>query len=202
MSSRSEILNAIRRQQLAPVEPPPRDGPWTTYTDPREQFVKMLEAVGGQCVLVSDESAIAESLCDVPSFESADRIYSSIAGVDESNVDLVPIDDPHELENLDFAILRGQFCVAENGAIWVTDEGLKHRATYFLVQHLALVVPSNRIVNNMHEAYAELAFSNREAVEMRFGTFISGPSKTADIEQSLVIGAHGARSLTVFLVSE
>jgi L-lactate dehydrogenase complex protein LldG len=44
----------------------------------------------------------------------------------------------------------------------------------------------------MHAAYEELG-----KVKSSFGLFLSGPSKTADIEQSLVIGAHGARSLTV-----
>lgn len=200
MSSREDILSAIRRQQLAPVELPSHDGPWTTYADPREQFVKVLESVGGTATMIADESAVAEQLSRQPSFSTAKQIFSAVAGVEEANVDLASIDDPHDLESLDFAILRGQFCVAENGAIWVTDEGLRHRATYFLAQHLALVVPADRIVSNMHEAYGQLGFSDLALSAQRFGTFISGPSKTADIEQSLVIGAHGARSLTVFLV--
>ena len=93
--------------------------------------------------------------------------------------------------------MRGEFAVAENGAVWLTDARLKHRATLFITQHLALVVPRNEIVNNMHEAYQRLQFSGRG-----YGLFLSGPSKTADIEQSLVIGAHGARSLTVFLLGD
>jgi L-lactate dehydrogenase complex protein LldG len=97
---------------------------------------------------------------------------------------------------VDFAILPGKFGVAENGAVWVSDERVRHRVIYFLAQHLALVVPADQIVNNMHEAYEPLRFDGPG-----FGTFISGPSKTADIEQSLVIGAHGARSLTVLLMS-
>jgi L-lactate dehydrogenase complex protein LldG len=79
--------------------------------------------------------------------------------------------------------------------VWVTDEGVPHRAIYFIAQHVALVVPASRVVHNMHEAYERLRFERAG-----YGCFISGPSKTADIEQSLVIGAHGARSLTVILV--
>jgi L-lactate dehydrogenase complex protein LldG len=105
------------------------------------------------------------------------------------------IQDPHDLENIDFAILPGQIAVAENGAVWVNDANVKHRVIYFLCQHLALVVPTKNLVHNMHEAYNQLNVSLSP-----FGGFISGPSKTADIEQSLVIGAHGPRSMTVFLV--
>jgi L-lactate dehydrogenase complex protein LldG len=85
--------------------------------------------------------------------------------------------------------------VAENGSIWVTDRAVRHRALFFIVQHLALVIPAHSIVHNMHQAYDRLELGGAE-----FGVFIAGPSKTADIEQSLVIGAHGPRSLTVFCV--
>ena len=112
------------------------------------------------------------------------------------NVDLSTIDDPHQLERVDFAIMPGRIAVAENGAVWVTDEGVKHRALYFITQHLVLIVSADALVDNLHQAYEQLTFGER-----RYGAFLSGPSKTADIEQSLVIGAHGPRSLTVYLVS-
>ena len=79
----------------------------------------------------------------------------------------------------------------------MTDATVKHRVLYFIPQRLALVVPSRQLVNNMHEAYAQVT-----PEQHHFAAFISGPSKTADIEQSLVIGAHGARALTVYLVDE
>ena len=115
----------------------------------------------------------------------------------DSTVDLNAIDDPHALENVDFAVLHGHFGVAENAAIWVTDDTLKHRVLYFIPQRLAIVIPASEIVNNMHEAYGRLQVGKHA-----FAGFISGPSKTADIEQSLVIGAHGARALTVFAVDD
>ena len=54
--------------------------------------------------------------------------------------DLAQIDDPHATEDIDFAILPGQFAVAENGAVWISYDGVKQRAIYFIAQHLALVV--------------------------------------------------------------
>ena len=89
----------------------------------------------------------------------------------------------------------GELAVAENAAVWVTDDGLKHRVVAFIARQLVLVVSSDAVVDTMHHAYERLAFGQRG-----FGVFISGPSKTADIEQSLVIGAHGPKALTVFLL--
>jgi L-lactate dehydrogenase complex protein LldG len=95
---------------------------------------------------------------------------------------------------LDLVVLPGEFGVAENASVWVPGSGLgRHRVAFVIAQHLVLVVSGREIVNNMQEAYARVKLEN-------YGLFISGPSKTADIEQALVIGAHGARSCTVFVV--
>nr|MBA3481523.1 LUD domain-containing protein [Pirellulales bacterium] len=90
-----------------------------------------------------------------------------------------------------------------NAAVWVTGAVVPQRVAYFLSQHVVLIVPAEQIVNNMHEAYDWLhrqAGPDGPFASPRWGTFMSGPSKTADIEQALVIGAHGARSLHVYLV--
>ena len=116
-------------------------------------------------------------------------------GVASAGGDWEQITDPHDLESLECCVVPGEFAVAENGAVWLTHEAIPLRAALFVTQHLMLVVPADQIVQNMHEAYERISFD-----QAQFGIFISGPSKTADIEQSLVIGAHGARSLTVLLV--
>ena len=112
-----------------------------------------------------------------------------------NTLDLEKIQSPHDLETVDLVVIEGGIAVAENGAIWVTDEEIKFRAAWYITQHLAIIVKKENIVGNMLEAY-----QNIEIKRPGFGCFISGPSKTADIEQALVIGAHGARSLTVFLI--
>jgi L-lactate dehydrogenase complex protein LldG len=134
-------------------------------------------------------------LLTLPPFVTARRTLSLIPGLPSQGVGMDEVTDPHELEDVDFAILPGMFGVAENAAVWVTDAALKHRVGYFLCQHLALVVPAGQIVNNLGEAYKRIRFDGPG-----FGAFIAGPSKTADIEQSLVIGAHGPKSMTVFLL--
>ncbi len=128
-------------------------------------------------------------------YSTAKKTVSCVEGVGESTFDLSRVEDPHELEDVDYAVLPGELAVAENAAIWITDERVRHRVLFFLPQHLALVVPASRLVHNMHEAMTRIDPARRA-----FGCFLSGPSKTADIEQSLVIGAHGARSMTVYLI--
>ena len=195
MDSKQQILSAIRRSAVPPAELPALTGPWITYSDKTRQLLDLVTSVGGRPVVVPDVAAANVDLHQFAPYTGAKRIFSNVAGMGDNNVDLQAVTDPHELEDLDFAILPGDFAVAENGAIWVTDRALTQRVVYFITQHLVLVVQADQILDNMHQAYARLAFP-----EAGFGVFISGPSKTADIEQSLVVGAHGARSLTVYVV--
>lgn len=104
---------------------------------------------------------------------------------------------PHALEKVDLAIFPGQLGVAENSAIWLSEEMMGQRVLPFICQHLVLILPAPAIVASMHQAYALL----KDEVS-GFGVFIAGPSKTADIEQSLVLGAHGPRSLSVYIIGE
>ena len=194
--AKTTILSAIRRHHLPEAPLPSLDQSWIQFRDAPAQFASVLESVGGRAVMVADTSALNFELSALPEWRDAKKTVSQVAGV-RGNTDLAQIDDPHATEDIDFAILPGEFAVAENGAVWVTDSAVKHRAIYFIAQHLALVVSVNDIVSNMHEAYRRLSFESP-----RFGAFISGPSKTADIEQSLVIGAHGPRSMTVFVVGQ
>jgi L-lactate dehydrogenase complex protein LldG len=102
--------------------------------------------------------------------------------------------DGLSLAEVEVLEIDGEFGVAENGAIWLSEDALPHRVAPFICQHLVINV--SEIVPTMHAAYARLG-----EVKSGFGLFLAGPSKTADIEQSLVIGAHGARSLTVVIRS-
>ena len=102
-----------------------------------------------------------------------------------------------ELEKVSAALIEGHFGVAENGAIWTGDAHFPHRLLPFITQELLLLLEQKRIVSDMHEAYRRIKLK-----DVGFGIFISGPSKTADIEQSLVYGAHGPKKLTVILVPE
>lgn len=192
-TSREEILAAVRSVRPPECQLPSLDNDWIVYPDRVKQFSNVLQSIGGECFQVSNAIAAMDKLLQLPPYQNAKQRISLVPGVGKSNIDISLITDPHTLESVDFAILPGNFGIAENGAIWVTGRNLCLPALFFIVQHLALVVSSREIVDNMHQAYERLAFDGPG-----YGSFIAGPSKTADIEQSLVIGAHGPRSLTVF----
>ena len=198
-SSRDTILSKIRSAlpQSSPLPDLAAVTNWQTFADPIEQFTAILKLVGGQAVRVRNLAEADAHLRTLDHWGNGKIRCSVVAGVGDSTIDLNTIDDPHDLENVDFAVLKGHFAVAENAAIWVTDDTVRHRVLYFIPQHIAIVVPASRVVNNLHEAYAQMTVGQHA-----FAGFISGPSKTADIEQSLVIGAHGARSLIVYLVDD
>ncbi len=193
--SRNAILERLRARRLeAPPLPEIDASRLTRFDDPIAKFIEMSAFVGGQPHLVDSDAQIAEILSGLEVFKSAKQVVSLVPEAVAGNVDPATIDDPHAFAPLDWVIARGAFPVAENGAIWVPGEFLPHRVLLFIPQYLAIVVSRSQIVHHMHEAYAKIG-----QPAAGFGVFVSGPSKTADIEQSLVLGAHGCRTLQVFL---
>lgn len=192
MKSRDKILMAIRAANLEPVQEP--EVPVFSNRDKNliEGFQKMVEAGNGKVYKRSALNSVEKIVNQL--FPKAKEVASAVAEI-PGNFDLQSVKSPVELKNIDVAIIRGQLGVAENGAIWVSEADSIHRVLPFITQHLILLLDEKHIIGNMHEAYRQIKVD-----AAGFGVFIAGPSKTADIEQSLVIGAHGARSLTVILI--
>ncbi len=194
-SAREEILGRLRDAAPPAVPLPETRGLAARFADPVAQFEAAVAGVAGSAVRVPDGPALRAAVDALAVRLEARRTVSLVPAAGPGNVAIDALADPHELEGIDLAVLPGLFGVAENGAVWVEGDGLRHRGVFVVTQHLALVVAASQLVNDMHEACARVATLPRG-----YGVFIAGPSKTADIEQALVIGAHGARSCTVFLV--
>jgi L-lactate dehydrogenase complex protein LldG len=152
--------------------------------------------VGASVVRAADLAAADAALAELPVRREARRVASLVPGVGRPTEDPAAVTDPHLLEGLDLAVLPRTLGVAENGAIWIEGRALPHHALVVIPEHVAVVLQARDLVPDLHAAYARLDLAG----DPRFGLFLAGPSKTADIEQSLVIGAHGARSCTVLLV--
>lgn len=197
MNSRDSILRDLKNKSRPSTDLPLPRVNAIQYANPEEQFTRSLAGVGGKCLPLSSLKNLSAALQQEEFFPTAQRICSTLPDGVHGNISLESFSDPHDLENIDVGIVAAQFGVAENGAVWLTDAHLKHRAILFIVQHLVILVPRNQIVNTMQDAYERISFEG-----LGFGVFLSGPSKTADIEQSLVIGAHGPRSMTLYLVDD
>ncbi|MCM8531261.1 MAG: LUD domain-containing protein [Lentisphaeraceae bacterium] len=194
MSSRDKILASIRKNQPDSVPAPEVDFEKIAFEDVMKQFSETLEFVGGMAKVVPRN----EKLENYYEISPDAKVLSAINEIESRNIEPENITCEHDMKDIDYACFDVELAVAENGSFLTHCEDFKFRSVYFLAQHLIVRVKKSKILNNMHEAYAELAKMKRGS----FTAFISGPSKTADIEQCLVIGAHGARSLQVLIVED
>lgn len=191
MNSREEIVAAIRKNTQTRYEKPDLSINATTYPDRIEQFCAISRAVGGDALVLKEGEDINAVIKE--HYPDAIRIASVLPEMTCATFNPDDLERPQELNGTDVAIVAGEIGVAENGTVWI-PQTVKHKALYFIAEKLVIVLDKNNLVNNMHEAYRRL-----EHEKYTFGVFISGPSKTADIEQALVMGAHGARDVLVIL---
>ena len=193
MTSREKILAAVTSSKPALVPLPVVDS--TTiiqYDDLLLQFKTVLESIGGTVIVIESLSVIREQI--IKQTGEGCMVINTIKelnGID-SNLQYLSAD---VLAGVDFTYIKGSVAVADNGAVWLYESQMINRLLPFICQHLILVIDKENIVATMHQSYQQID-TDKEG----FGVFIAGPSKTADIEQSLVIGAHGARSLIVYLL--
>src|SRR5687767_8594157 len=194
MNSREKILEAVKNSQPAELALP--DASLVNsinFAQPVEQFCQVLQNIGGSIEKITSFSDITSYIQQ--HFKEGHNLVTTIQGIDGLEM-IKEGTDPHELEVVEFALLPAVFAVAENGAVWLAEKEMRIRVLPFITQHLAVVLDGRQVISNMQQAYDRIGQE-----QYGFGAFIAGPSKTADIEQSLVLGAHGPRTMTVFLVN-
>lgn len=192
-SSREYILANVRRRQ-----PPARELPAIPQfaRDVRDlpvAFGNALEAMGGRLLVPQPGAALHEFVAGL--FPQPSVICSATAEVPGTK-DLAQVRDPRELSDVDVGIVRGAFGVAETGSVALSEREFGVNALGFLSQHLVVLLDPAAIVPDLHAAYWQPWLR-----EVRYGTLLTGPTATADIEGVLVRGAQGIRSLTVVLAA-
>ena len=192
VTARDTILAAVRS-----ARPPGVDAPAERAAADDTLDVSARAAVFMRAAATTGATVVHCTIAEV-----SRRVHADVAGANVlSLVPTVPstapvVTDPHALSTLDVLVCAAALGVAENGAVWIATSDVMHRAALFLAARVIIVVRADSIVATLHDAY--------DQVDIRataFGIFVAGPSKTADIEQAMVIGAHGPKELTVMVTS-
>ena len=205
MSSKEDILKKYRANIQQKFDMPDlSDIKAITYPDPLLQFMNMVKSVGGNAIEVDKGADVNELIREL--YPDAKEIASNLPEITIATRNPDEVGRARDLNGTDVGVIRGMFGVAENGCVWIPQQ-MKEKAVCFISENLIILLPKTQIVNNMHEAYRRLSTRDPKSGldlfdEYGYGTFISGPSKTADIAQVLVMGAQAARSATILLLPE
>lgn len=189
---KEELLNKLRRNTRETYDMPTMDIAGIQYEDTLGQFVRMTETVGGKAIIAKADDDINTLIRTA--YPDAKAFASNLPEITIATTNPDTVAEAQDLNGTHVGIVQGQLGVAENGCIWI-PQTMKEKALLFISEYLVILLDKHQLVNNMHEAYARITMDER----YNFGTFISGPSKTADIEQALVMGAQAARGVTVIL---
>lgn len=188
---KEELLNKLRRNVVRQFDMPSKPVDGIVYSDVTNQFVEMSKTVGAKVLEVKSSDDLNSVIRKA--YPNAKIFASSINGI-EADLNPDAIASAADLNGTDVGIIQGELGVAENGCVWI-PQTMKERAVCFISEELVILLDKDNIVSNMHEAYKRIQMPH-----YGYGVFISGPSKTADIEQALVMGAQAARGVTVILV--
>ncbi len=190
MSKDLIIKNIVANKPDKISLPGPMSFPANDHDDLIDQFTDSLISAGAEVVELERADHVEEWIRQQK--ENVKTVFDLTKKLDDQAKQTLT---SHDFIDSDVVVLRGQMGVAENGAVWVEEKDMQIRLLPFIAGHLVIVVQKEDILSDMHQAYDQI-----DLTQTGFGLFIAGPSKTADIEQSLVIGAHGPVRHTVLLV--
>ena len=191
MSSRDDILASIRKN-LPRLDRPLPDVPLFDDNPPVSllaAFKANLHRMGG---IFLDPPGSGDVLAPVRAKIAGAKVVCSTVPEIGGDHDIAGVSKPQDLADVDFAIVRASFGVAETGSVLLSDADLYVNAVAYLAQHLIVLLDPADIVVNLHHAYRRPEFRDRH-----YASFHTGPSATADIEGVLIHGAQGVRSLSV-----
>lgn len=204
MSARDRILNRIHGTLEGITAPPlPDPPPRGTGEATVEEFARRLESVGGVVHRCRDAAAAATVLAELAREKRLERLaLSDEPGLGELLGELDPALEILEapvtraaLLGADAGLTACQLAIAETGTLVLDSSAERHRLVSLLPRlHLALC-RADQIVATLREALAHFEPGPPPTV-----TFITGPSRTADIELELVVGVHGPEELHVLLL--
>ena len=214
MDARSEILGRIRNASAA--DPTLRTSPLAlpavltgaavAPAERYERFRSALEQVGGRVERKKNLIAAHERVLELVRARGARRIaVSEVAELALLRADLAsecelcgPASARAELLAAEVGVTCAQWGIAETGTLVLESAHERHRLVSLLPPVHVAILPSQALLGTLGEALAAVR-SSSGALASRTITFITGPSRTADIELTLVVGVHGPRELHVLV---
>jgi L-lactate dehydrogenase complex protein LldG len=191
MSSRDDIRASIRKN-LPRVDRPLPVVPMFDDRAPASLLLAFKDSLEGMGGVFLEPPTSGDILAPARAKIVDAKIVCSVVPEIVGNRDIAGVGMTQDLADVDYAIVRAAFAVAETGSVLLADEDLHINAVAYLAQHLIVLLDPADIVVNLHHAYRRPEFRER-----RYASFHTGPSATADIEGVLIHGAQGVRSLSV-----
>jgi len=166
-------------------------------------FAQEFTRVGGKFVYCEDESDMAEKL----KYILAEFPYDTVFCLEE---ELFPLFEDHDIqlqtntinfENMVVGITLCEFLIARLGSVMVSSRNLSGRRMNVFPDIHIVIAFTSQMVDDLKDAFRMIREKYPERLPSAITT-ITGPSRTADIEKTLVMGAHGPRQLYVLLVDD
>lgn len=188
MESRDRILGQLRSVSLAESALPAVPDFSATWPADWNRFAANLTGMGGR-MAAGDTTDLSQWI--TATFPDAKITFSATP---EYAATLTPdmIKKNNELGIVDVTVARAIVGVAETGSVLLTENELGVNTSGFLAQHIVILLDPADVLGNLHQLY-----NRPELHTARYAVLMTGPSATADIEGTLVLGAQGVRSLTV-----
>ncbi len=205
-NSREEILNriaAVRPKRIAAIDIQPSKNEEIykpVLPDTISCFKSELEAINGQCILCEDESDQFLKINDFLKSKDLSIIFcrdSNIikqlgkAGISYTN-------NPRDFENMQVGITSCEFLVARTGSVIVSSAGESGRQMNVFPPIHIVIAKASQLIDFLTDALVAVQNKYGNQLPSTLST-ITGPSRTADIEKTLVLGAHGPKEFIVFL---
>jgi L-lactate dehydrogenase complex protein LldG len=208
-TTKEKILKRVRNALISTTESPFSGVDFTSSVfhdfeeEPVVQFALNLNQAGGSFVYCENEKAVIENLLVL----AKEQKWSNIFSIDESvlslleNTSLQVESKAEEFNNLNVGITRCDYLIARFGSVMVSSALSSGRRMFVYPETHVVIARASQVVNELKDALNGMKKKYTGNFPSQI-TVITGPSRTADIEKTLVMGAHGPKELYVLMIDD
>ncbi len=208
ITSREKVLKNIREALVIPAN--------TTFSEPGRdivlfkqstgvieiRFAEAFKNTGGKFIYCANEKEYCHNLNSVMKAYSLPEVLcmdNDLINILEKH-NIPYISDDKNLENSSCSLTRCEYLIARTGTIMISAQNKKSLRIYFTPPFHFVFAYTSQVVEDISDALKNI--KSKFDKMPHFITFISGPSRTADIEKTLITGMHGPKELFLFLIDD